>query len=807
MHSPLSPKLSLLFLALLVSASCVTSSVLAHAASTSITATPSSPRVVFNGEDANFTNQLWITDGTPTDTKELTNITYYSTSLNPTNITALGNIAVFRGQNGSGIYGLWATDGTQTGTQELKSIPNAASSGISPGDITSYGDRALFNGIDASGNNEVWSTDGTATNTKELTNVPNANGFEISFSDITPFGNQALFSGTDAKGNSALWVTNGMAAGTQQLSAITKDGLAYPAGHDITAIGNKAVFDGKITTSPIGLWVTDGTPSGTQQLTSDEPFNIAPFGNKALFATGDGSLWITDGTSGGTLRLTYDSYDLSPTDITAFGSQALFVGTDANDKNSIWVTNGTILGTQELLTIGTNYSNYTNDITAFNNQAVFYAVDTNGFGELWTTDGTKGNTKELTNIGSNFYNGLQPYDITVFGNLLLFNGYDSNGNNALWQSNDIPEGTQELQSIAGSDTANFYPTTMTVLSLGSNPLPTGKWLSPLSGFSIQQEETITLSVEADSGSTGSPITSVSISATWDKNKAVVCNLMQPNKGTSDEYSCIWNFQYQSKYLDGGLVTFDVTIMDQLGNQVDDPDGTKTGTFVQHASSLNPIWGGYGAYAPDNSQLYSYIEGTWKVPAVKQCTPGETSNSSAWVGLGGRGPQKKDPLEQIGTDSGCENGKPLYRAWYEMFPDEAHFFVNINPGDSIDATVDYIGNSQYTLSLNINGTAHSFTLSGNNSIVALNAAECIQEDPSTNDIIDPLADFVSITFDYCYMISTSLSGTQTQLPINNGPVLVAYNLESQDQKRLLETVSPLNSTPINSSFTVSWNATK
>src|SRR5712691_10258459 len=134
MHSHSSPKLTLLFLVVIVFASCATFGVIDHAALARATATSSSTGVVFNGVDANFTNQLWVTNGTSAGTNELTNITYYSTSLNPTNITAFGNLAAFRGQNGRGAYGLWVTNGTQTGTYELQNIPNAASSGISPSD-------------------------------------------------------------------------------------------------------------------------------------------------------------------------------------------------------------------------------------------------------------------------------------------------------------------------------------------------------------------------------------------------------------------------------------------------------------------------------------------------------------------------------------------------------------------------------------------------------------------------------------------------------------------------------------------------
>jgi len=82
MYSHPSPRLTLLFLVLIVFVSCVTSGVIVHAALASATATSSSTQVVFKGVDANFTNQLWVTDGTSANTNELTNITYYYNSLN-----------------------------------------------------------------------------------------------------------------------------------------------------------------------------------------------------------------------------------------------------------------------------------------------------------------------------------------------------------------------------------------------------------------------------------------------------------------------------------------------------------------------------------------------------------------------------------------------------------------------------------------------------------------------------------------------------------------------------------------------------
>jgi hypothetical protein len=63
---------------------------------------------------------------------------------------------VFNGDNASGQQGLWDTNGTTTGTTELGNTLN-------PSDITVLGNQALFNGYDTNGNSELWGTDGTAS--------------------------------------------------------------------------------------------------------------------------------------------------------------------------------------------------------------------------------------------------------------------------------------------------------------------------------------------------------------------------------------------------------------------------------------------------------------------------------------------------------------------------------------------------------------------------------------------------------------------------------------------------------------------
>ena len=53
-----------------------------------------------------------------------------------------------------------------------------------------------------------------------------------------------------------------------------------------------------------------------------------------------------------------------------------------------------------------------------------------------------------------------------------------------------------------------------------------------------------------------------------------------------------------------------------------------------------------------------------------------------MGLDGDG---TNTVEQIGTDADCSSGKPVYYAWYEMYPKfPVNLSLTINPGDTISA---------------------------------------------------------------------------------------------------------------------------
>ena len=130
------------------------------------------------------------------------------------------------------------------------------------------------------------------------------------------------------------------------------------------------------------------------------------------------------------------------------------------------MTNGTAGGTQELTGIASASSTGLDpsDMTVFNNEVLFNGVDANGLSGLWVTDGTVGGTHELVAGagGASDPAGLNPTNMTVYNGEVLFSGLDASGDMGLWVSNGTAAGTHELTGITGADPSGLAPSDLTV---------------------------------------------------------------------------------------------------------------------------------------------------------------------------------------------------------------------------------------------------------------------------------------------------------------------------------------------------------
>ena len=163
------------------------------------------------------------------------------------------------------------------------------------------------------------------------------------------------------------------------------------------------------------------------------------FNNEVLFngvgANGLSCLWVTDGTIGGTHELVLgaggasDPAGLNPTDITVFNGEILFSGLDASGDLGLWVTNGSAASTQELTGItGADPSGLApSDLTVYNGEVLFRGLDQLSRPQLWVADGTTAGARELTASGASAPSSLNPFNLVVYNGQALFSGLDSSG--------------------------------------------------------------------------------------------------------------------------------------------------------------------------------------------------------------------------------------------------------------------------------------------------------------------------------------------------------------------------------------------
>jgi hypothetical protein len=214
------------------------------------------------------------------------------------------------------------------------------------------------------------------------------------------------------------------------------------------------------------------------------------------------------------------------------------------------------------------------------------------------------------------------------------------------------------------------------------------------------------------------------------------------------------------------------------------------------------WSGYAVTGAKGS--VSDVRASWVVPSISGACPSTDQYSSFWVGIDG---YSSNTVEQIGTDSDCQNGKPVYYAWFEFYPHPS-FTINsvpISPGNVVSAEVKSSGRGQFTVTLTNVSTGQSFSTSTKVPPAAQSSAEWIAEAPYSGGIL-PLADFNSVFFgsDYTGQSNTCIAtiGGMT------GPIgLAAFN-PNLDQITMDTTGGTVKAAPSSlsadgTSFSIAW----
>src|SRR5262245_59009009 len=168
----------------------------------------------------------------------------------------------------------------------------------------------------------------------------------------------------------------------------------------------------------------------------------------------------------------------------------------------------------------------------------------------------------------------------------------------------------------------------------------------------------------------------------------------------------------------------------------------------NTTSVN--WSGYAVetnLASPQANVFTDVQATWVVPSV--IPSASNTYSSTWIGLDGDS-QSSKTVKQIGIEQDYINGKAVYYAWYEMYPKAlVKLDLVIQPGDTISAEVQYLGNNFYQLHLD--DGSQSFTTVIESSKPIRSSAEWIEESTGR------LADFNTVTFTNASATAGTITG--------------------------------------------------
>jgi hypothetical protein len=213
-----------------------------------------------------------------------------------------------------------------------------------------------------------------------------------------------------------------------------------------------------------------------------------------------------------------------------------------------------------------------------------------------------------------------------------------------------------------------------------------------------------------------------------------------------------------------------------------------------AESTN--WSGYAG----TTGTYTSVSASWIQPAGK-CTSGD-QYAAFWVGLDG---YSSSTVEQTGTEVDCVGRTAEYYAWWEMYPgasvDYSTTTYPVKAGDTITASVTYIGNNQYTLTLNDSSEKWTTPATTTQTLAGAtrSSAEVIAEAPCCTFYggILPLTDFGTMNFTNSVVTPTSGSSEA----IGSAPGVTAITMVD-NLGRDKDTVSGLTS---GENFSCTWKS--
>jgi ELWxxDGT repeat protein len=175
--------------------------------------------------------------------------------------------------------------------------------------------------------------------------------------------------------------------------------------------------------------------------------SLTAFGDTLAFALGDygeNTLWATDGTPVGTRQILPSGGRLNATinTLANLGGSLYFAGDDGFTGFELWTTDGTSAGTARIAdAVPGSQGSSPKHFVELAGRAVFFA----NMDQLWTSDGTIGGTNLVADLNRTPLTNVQ---IKVFNGFAYFVATTSS-QRELWRTDGTTSGTTMLMSVSG----------------------------------------------------------------------------------------------------------------------------------------------------------------------------------------------------------------------------------------------------------------------------------------------------------------------------------------------------------------------
>jgi ELWxxDGT repeat protein len=410
--------------------------------------------------------ELWRSDGTESGTALFKDIYIGGGSSIPSSLININGILYFSADDGVHGREIWKSDGTTSGTFMILDINPGSTSSITENSkfINNIG-TLFFKADDGVRGEELWKTNGTSSGTALIKDVSVSSGSNI-FGMASTNGISFFYLATPT--DVGIWKSDGTSSGT----VLLKNNISfddYFLTEKFVAATNGIFYF--IQSNNLGqeLWKTNGTVNGTVLVKQFKNFsnlqNLTVVNSTIFFTVDDGAhgneLWKTDGSTAGTVLVKDIANTIAgsdPDELTNINGILYFSANDILNGREVWKSDGSLTGTILVKNISpiwqdSNPSNF----TLCNNKIFFFTDDgVNNF--IWMTDGTDIGTKQIISNNSALpfiskklgnKNGLQyeKYFFIQHKGTLFFNATTKISGSELWKCDTLSNTLNQVKEI------------------------------------------------------------------------------------------------------------------------------------------------------------------------------------------------------------------------------------------------------------------------------------------------------------------------------------------------------------------------